>query len=72
MLGTLKNGEKILLWFKPTGWRPKDVQIRFPVMKRKLNINDKYSPNYNWKWKVIGSLHFIVLITILVLFSILF
>ena len=41
-----------MLWFKPTGWRPKDVQLRFPVMKRKLNINDKYSPKYNWKWKV--------------------
>ena len=65
---TQKWRDKFLLWFKPTGWRPKDMQIRFPVMKRKLNINDKYSPNYNWKWKVNGSLHFIVLITILVYF----
>lgn len=65
---TKKWEDKFVLWFKPTGWRPKDVQIRFPVMKRKLNINDKYSPKYNWKWKVIGSLHFIVLITILVYF----
>ena len=65
---TKKWEDKFVLWFKPTGWRPKDVQIRFPVMKRKLNINDKYSPKYNCKWKVIGSLHFIVLITILVYF----
>ena len=65
---TQKWRDNLLLWFKPTGWRPKDMQIRFPVMKRKLNFNDKYSPNYNWKWKVVGSLHFIVLITILVYF----
>ena len=52
---TKKWKDKFVLWFKPTGWRPKDVQIRFPVMKRKLNINDKYSPKYNWKWKVTVS-----------------
>ena len=65
---TKKWGDKFVLWFKPTGWRPKDVQIRFPVMKRKLNINDKYSPKYNLKWKVIGSIHFAAIITILIYF----
>ena len=65
---TEKWEDKFLLWFKATGWRPKDVQIRFPVIKRNLNTSGKYSPNYNWKWKVIGSLHFMVLITILVYF----
>jgi alkylglycerol monooxygenase len=31
--------DKLLIWFKPTGWRPADVEARFPVPK----IDDPYT-----------------------------
>ncbi len=53
---TEKFIDKITLWFKPTGWRPEDVKIKFPLKE----INDpskqvKYRPLIShylivWSW----------------------
>ena len=36
--------DKIKIWFMPTGWRPDDVSIKFPIQKIKPEQLIKYSP----------------------------
>lgn len=36
---TAKWSDKLRIWFMPTGWRPEDVYIRYPVLK----IDDPYN-----------------------------
>ena len=62
-------GDKLKLWFMPTGWRPKDVQGRFP----RNTVEDVYSqekckPNYNLLHKIFIGFHFLVLEVILFTF----
>ena len=51
----------------PTGWRPKDVSILFPIVSRKINTRKKYKPTYNFNWKAIAVIHFAA-ITIMLFF----
>ena len=51
----------------PTGWRPKDVIERFPIMLREIDSKSKYKPQYNFKWKTTAVFHFIA-INIMLLF----
>lgn len=54
--------DKFLIWIKPTGWRPADVEAKYPVEK----INDpyhfeKYNPNVSigvqiWVWVQLAAL----------------
>jgi len=36
---TAKWSDKLRIWFMPTGWRPEDVSLRYPVLK----IDDPYN-----------------------------
>ena len=36
--------EKVLLWFKPTGWRPADVEKQYPTQKQHLKHFSKFNP----------------------------
>ncbi len=59
---TKKITDKIILWFMPTGWRPKDVSLRFP--KNKINNGKKYKkydPHYSNLMKLIALFHFIAI-----------
>ena len=48
--------DKFTVWFKPTGWRPADVEARFPVPKIEDPYNfEKYEPKastalHTWAW----------------------
>jgi alkylglycerol monooxygenase len=66
---TKRFSDKIKLWFMPTGWRPKDVELQFPYDKV-VNIKKqkKYYPIYSNFWKIIGVFHFIAVNIILFYF----
>ncbi|MBT3281494.1 MAG: sterol desaturase family protein [Cryomorphaceae bacterium] len=62
-------GDKLKLWFMPTGWRPKDVQGRFPRNTvEDVYSQEKYKPNYNLLHKIFIGFHFLVLEVILFTF----
>lgn len=54
--------DKLRVWFMPTGWRPKDVQERFPrTIIENVHLHEKYNPEYSFAQKAIGIFHFIVI-----------
>ena len=53
-------GDKLKLWFMPTGWRPADVAERFPrPFVKNVYQQQKYTPTYTLKHKIIAVFHFI-------------
>lgn len=45
--------ERILLWFKPTGYRPSDVSEKHPVFYiKKMEDLEKYNPVYSTAFKI--------------------
>jgi alkylglycerol monooxygenase len=47
--------DKIRIWFMPTGWRPKDVQEKFPITIEGVHTRAKYDSNPSdflkgWSW----------------------
>ena len=62
-------GDKLKLWFMPTGWRPADVAARFPrPIVENVFEQEKYAPVYILKHKLIALFQFIGLNTFIVLF----
>ena len=57
---------KIKIWFMPTGWRPKDVIDRFPLVSRKSKPLLRYNPNYTKNWKFVAIFHFNFLVYLLI------
>ncbi len=59
---TQKWSDKLKLWFMPTGWRPADVQEKYPLFTiSKMSELKKYDPGYS-KWFVnLSFLHIHVL-----------
>ena len=59
---TKKWKDKLLLWWKPTGWRPADVTQKYP----RSSVTDvfsqkKYAPNYALPLKVFAGFHFVAM-----------
>ncbi|MDT0595590.1 sterol desaturase family protein [Glaciecola petra] len=54
--------DKCSIWFKRTGWRPKDVEQTFPLMQTDLNKFTKYDPALSSRQKVFAVAMFMVLI----------
>ena len=51
--------DKLKLWFMPTGWRPNDVSVKFPRQTVSDVYNQKkYSPQYNFKHKLMTIFQF--------------
>ena len=62
-------GDKLKLWFMPTGWRPKDVAERFPKpIIENVYAQQKYAPEYSLKHKCIAVFQFISVNVLLYLF----
>ena len=52
---TKKWNDKLKLWFMPTGWRPGDVSLKFPRQTVTDVYNQKkYSPEYDWRHKLMA------------------
>ena len=62
-------GDKLKIWFMPTGWRPKDIVDKYP-RNSVDNVYDqkKYKPNYTILHKIFVGLHFITLNIVLFIF----
>ena len=62
-------GDKLKIWFMPTGWRPQDIIDKYPrnsvdnVYRQK-----KYKPNYTLLHKIFVGFHFITLNIVLFIF----
>lgn len=54
--------DKCLIWFKPTGWRPHDVEQAFPIQQTDLSKFTKYDPVLSMRTKVLVVAMFGVLI----------
>ena len=64
--------DKIRVWYKPTGWRPKDMEEKYPVDYLKANdvySFEKYDPSYSKKFQIWSQIH---LTTMFVLMGFLF
>jgi sterol desaturase/sphingolipid hydroxylase (fatty acid hydroxylase superfamily) len=66
---TKKWNDKLKLWFMPTGWRPEDVLLKFP-RKTITNVfsQKKYSPEYDWRHKLMAVFQLICIDIILFMF----
>ncbi len=63
-----KLKDKFKIWFMPTGWRPEDVENKFPITTRPVDNSLKYRPFYSSQWKFIAVIHFISHVMMLLFF----
>lgn len=47
--------DKMRIWFMPTGWRPEDVKVKYPMVIEGVHTRKKYEPNASnflksWSW----------------------
>lgn len=55
-------GDKLRLWFMPTGWRPADVAEKYPLLTiEKMSDLKKYDPGYSKLFTKFSFIHIIVL-----------
>ena len=52
----------------PTGWRPEDVSLQFPIRPRIMDADAKYKPQYDKYWKSVAAVHFGTLVVLLLFF----
>lgn len=68
-LHTKRWRDKVLLWVKPTGWRPKDRRkVRSPLQKTGVSDRPKYNPPASRLTKVYCGVSFLALALLVVLF----
>lgn len=66
---TKKWKDKLKIWFMPTGWRPEDVQQRFPKkIIEQVDLQVKYAFDYSKGQKAFAVYHFILINVVLVYF----
>ena len=66
---TRKWNNKLRLWFMPTGWRPGDVSLKFPRQTVTDVYNQKkYSPEYDWRHKLMAVFQLICIDIIVFMF----
>jgi alkylglycerol monooxygenase len=60
--------DKIRIWFMPTGWRPSDVEAKYPLIKQAAGAQIKYSPKSSNKLKFYALFQYIACIIFGVVF----
>ena len=62
-------GDKLKIWFMPTGWRPQDIIDKYPRNSvGNVYGQKKYKPNYTLLHKIFVGFHFITLNIVLFIF----
>lgn len=62
---TEKWSDKLKLWFMPTGWRPKDVSVKYPLFSiEKMSDLKKYDPTYSKAFVGFSFVHIIIVFSI--------
>lgn len=63
---TQNVGDKFRIWFMPTGWRPADVQEKYPLFTiHKMDELKKYNPVYSKAFRAFSVVHLIVIFLLL-------
>ncbi|GAA5316386.1 MAG: sterol desaturase family protein [Candidatus Pelagadaptatus aseana] len=60
--------DKLRLWWMPTGWRPADVEVRYPLLKSDLSAFTKYDPDVDRPVQIYGMAQLTMNIGLLVYF----
>jgi len=60
--------DKFKIWFMPTGWRPADVELSYPVIKQSAGAQIKYNPEPNNSVKIYTLIQYIFCILFGVIF----
>ena len=60
--------DKIRIWFMPTGWRPADVEAKYPLVKQAAGEQIKYSPKSSKQLKFYALFQYMACIIFGVLF----
>ncbi len=55
-------GDKLRVWFKPPGWRPADVAVRFPKAAFDLADVRRYDPPASRTLQAFGALQFLLML----------
>ena len=68
---TKKLKDKFYVWFSRPGWRPDDVNEKYPVKKNDLSSFEKYDPQISNKQKMFGFFQFTMInaLTVIMLFN---
>ena len=68
---TKKLKDKFYDWFSRPGWRPDDVNEKYPVKKNDLSSFEKYDPQISNKQKMFGFFQFTMInaLTVIMLFN---
>ena len=62
-------GDKLKIWFMPTGWRPQDIIDKYPRNSvDNVYSQKKYKPNYTLLHKIFVGFHFVTLNIVLFIF----
>ena len=62
-------GDKLKIWFMPTGWRPQDIIDKYPRNSvGNVYGQKKYKPNYTLLHKIFVGFHFVTLNIVLFIF----
>jgi sterol desaturase/sphingolipid hydroxylase (fatty acid hydroxylase superfamily) len=68
-LRTKNIGDKFRIWWKPTGWRPADVEAAYPVAKiEDVYSYQKYEPQTSFALKIWSLIQMLTLFGIITLF----
>lgn len=60
--------DKVKVWFMPTGWRPKDMEEKYPVNYLKADDVyrfEKYNPTYSKGFKIWSQIHLTVMFALM-------
>jgi hypothetical protein len=68
---TKKLKDKFYVWFSRPGWRPDDVNEKYPLKKNDLSSFEKYDPQISNKQKMFGFFQFTMInaLTVIMLFN---
>ena len=68
---TKKLKDKFYVWFSRPGWRPDDVNEKYPLKKNDLSNFEKYDPQISNKQKMFGFFQFTMInaLTVIMLFN---
>lgn len=60
--------DKIKVWFMPTGWRPKDMEEKYPVLYLKADDVyhfERYNPTYSKGFQIWSQIHLTVMFVLM-------
>ena len=60
---------KLTIWFRRTGWRPPDVEAKFPINNKDLKAFVKYDTDIDLALKLYCFLHYLVTVVVVLFYS---